>query len=66
MPPADELSQVAIEGLDGYFRSHPETTERLAQANRIIEEDGLDKSRPLLPLFGRYKTAKATPKQDAP
>jgi predicted Zn-dependent protease len=45
--PADELSQVAIEGLQGYFRSHPRPEERLAQAKRVIAEDGLDVKKPL-------------------
>lgn len=45
--PVDELSKVAIEGLQGYFRSHPLPAERLEQAKRIIAQDGLDTTRPL-------------------
>jgi len=37
--PADELSQLARESLAGYFRSHPLSSERLAQANRIISQE---------------------------
>lgn len=48
--PVGELSQVAIEGLLGYFRSHPQPEERLDQANRVIAEDGLDTKKPLTPL----------------
>jgi beta-barrel assembly-enhancing protease len=36
--PDQELSQLAIQSLNGYFRSHPLPSERLAQANRIIAE----------------------------
>lgn len=48
--PAGELSQVAIEGLEGYFRSHPLPSERIAQAQRVIAEDHLDADKPLTPL----------------
>ena len=36
--PEEELSNLAIESLSGYFRSHPPSTERIAQAERIIAE----------------------------
>lgn len=36
--PDEELSELAIQSLEGYFRSHPLPSERLAQANRIIAE----------------------------
>src|SRR5207253_1265997 len=36
--PDEELSQLAIQSLSGYFRSHPLPSERLAQANRIIAQ----------------------------
>jgi predicted Zn-dependent protease len=38
--PEEELSQLAIQGLQGYFRSHPLPFERLAQANRLIAQEG--------------------------
>lgn len=44
--PVDELSEVAIEGLQGYFRSHPEPSERLAQVRQVIARDGLDTAKP--------------------
>ena len=34
--PADELSKVAIDGVVGYFRSHPLPEERISQINEII------------------------------
>ena len=38
--PEQELSQLAIQSLEGYFRSHPATSDRLAQVQRIIVEEG--------------------------
>lgn len=38
--PEDELSELAIQGLQGYFRSHPLPSERLAQANAVIVQEG--------------------------
>ena len=37
--PDEELSQLAIQSLTGYFRSHPLSSERLAQAQRIIAQE---------------------------
>jgi beta-barrel assembly-enhancing protease len=34
--PEQELSELAIQSLEGYFRSHPQPSERLAQANELI------------------------------
>lgn len=48
--PVDELGQVAIEGLQGYFRSHPLSEERLEQAQRVIAQDKLGTTKPLTPL----------------
>jgi len=36
--PEEELSQLAIQSLEGYFRSHPLPSERIAQAEKIIAE----------------------------
>lgn len=36
--PEQELSELAIQSLQGYFRTHPLPSERLDQANRIIAE----------------------------
>lgn len=53
--PTDELSQLAIEGLTGYFRSHPLPTERLAQANEVIAQDHLVTDKPLKPFHIEYE-----------
>jgi beta-barrel assembly-enhancing protease len=37
--PAQELSQLAIQSLEGYFRSHPDTRDRIAQIERLISEE---------------------------
>jgi predicted Zn-dependent protease len=37
--PGEELSELAIESLTGYFRSHPLPSERLDQVNRLITEE---------------------------
>ena len=37
--PDEELSQLAIQSLTGYFRSHPLPSERLAQAHRLIAHE---------------------------
>jgi predicted Zn-dependent protease len=36
--PEEELSELAIQSLEGYFRSHPLPSERIAQAEKIIAE----------------------------
>lgn len=48
--PPEELSDLAIEGLNGYFRSHPLPSERLAQINEVIAEDHFSTKQPLKPL----------------
>lgn len=66
--PVDELSQVAIEGLQGYFRSHPLPEERLEQVKKVIAEDGLDVTKPLTALaiepLIRQKIAPASAEKD--
>jgi len=37
--PQEELSELAITSLGGYFRSHPQPSERLAQANSLIVQE---------------------------
>ena len=37
--PEDELSQLAIASLTGYFRSHPLPSERLARARTLILQE---------------------------
>ena len=38
--PQDELSQVAMQTLEGYFRSHPLPSERIAQVQKLIASEG--------------------------
>ncbi len=38
--PAEELSAVAMDALEGYFRSHPSPAERIAQVNKMIASEG--------------------------
>ena len=38
--PQEELSQVALETLEGYFRSHPLPSERIAQIQKMIASEG--------------------------
>lgn len=37
--PEQELSELTIQSLEGYFRSHPEPSERIAQANVLIAHE---------------------------
>jgi len=37
--PEEELSELAIQSLEGFFRSHPQPSERLAQAHRVIVQE---------------------------
>jgi predicted Zn-dependent protease len=53
--PTDELSQVAIDGLTGYFRSHPLPSERLEQLNTVITQDHLARDQPLRPFPIEYE-----------
>lgn len=36
--PEQELSELALQSLAGYFQTHPPPSERLEQANRVIAE----------------------------
>jgi predicted Zn-dependent protease len=45
--PTDALSQLAIDGLSGYFRTHPLPAERLSQARSVISAEQLPVDRPL-------------------
>ena len=37
--PEQELSQLAVQSIEGYFRSHPATSDRLAQVQRVTAEE---------------------------
>jgi beta-barrel assembly-enhancing protease len=38
--PQEELSQLALKTLEGYFRAHPPTPERMAQVQKMIASEG--------------------------
>ena len=56
--PTDELSELAIQGLAGYFRTHPEPSERLAQVQAVIASDHLDTNKPLKQFHVEYEITK--------
>jgi len=53
--PEEELSQLAIQSLQGYFRSHPLPSERLAQANNVIAQEGWQNRRTQKPFRMEYE-----------
>lgn len=53
--PAGEMSRLAVEGLEGYFRSHPLPSERLAQAQAVIADDRLPMDRSVRPFRVEYE-----------
>ncbi len=52
--PEDELSDLAIQSLQGYFRSHPLPAERLAQANQIIAQQHWEARKEQKPFHVEY------------
>ena len=52
--PEDELSDLAIQSLQGYFRSHPLPSERLAQANQVIAQQHWETRKELKPFHVEY------------
>lgn len=54
--PEEELSELAIQSLEGYFRSHPQPSERLAQANSLIAQEGWQGRKMQKPLRVEYET----------
>jgi beta-barrel assembly-enhancing protease len=53
--PDQELSELAIQSLNGYFRSHPLPSERLAQAKRIIAEQHWEDRKMQKPFHVEYE-----------
>ncbi len=53
--PEQELSQLAIQSLTGYFRSHPEPSERLAQANSVIAQEHWQERKAQKPFRVEYE-----------
>jgi len=56
--PTGELSQLAIDGLRGYFRTHPLPSERLEQVNEVMAQDHLGMSKPLKPFHVEYEVTR--------
>jgi len=52
--PEDELSDLAIQSLQGYFRSHPLPAERLAQVNQIIAQQHWESRKEQKPFHVEY------------
>jgi predicted Zn-dependent protease len=53
--PEEELSQLAIQSLQGYFRSHPLPSERLAQANNLIAQENWQDRKTQRPFRVEYE-----------
>lgn len=54
--PEEELSELAIQSLQGYFRSHPQPSERLMQANALIAQEGWENRKVQKPFRVEYET----------
>lgn len=54
--PEEELSELAIQSLEGYFRSHPQPSERLAQATALIAQEGWQERKLQKPFRVEYET----------
>jgi predicted Zn-dependent protease len=53
--PEDELSELAIQSLTGYFRSHPLPSERLDQVNRLIAQEHCEDRKSQKPFHVEYE-----------
>ena len=53
--PEEELSELAIQSLTGYFRSHPLPSERLDQINRLIAEEHWEDRKTQKPFHVEYE-----------
>jgi len=53
--PEEELSELAIQSLTGYFRSHPPPSERLDQINRLIAAEHWEDRTAQKPIPTEYK-----------
>jgi beta-barrel assembly-enhancing protease len=53
--PEEELSELAIQSLQGYFRSHPLPSERLAQAQSVIAQEGWQNRKAQRPFRVEYE-----------
>jgi beta-barrel assembly-enhancing protease len=55
--PVEALGRLAVESLAGYFRSHPQTPERLAQTRRVIAQAGLPTKQDTVPFPSTIQAA---------
>lgn len=53
--PEEELSELAIQSLSGYFRSHPLPSERLGQIDRLIAQEHWDDRKAQKPFHVEYE-----------
>lgn len=53
--PEDELSELAIQSLTGYFRSHPLLSERLDEVNRLIAQEHWENRKTQKPFHVEYE-----------
>ena len=53
--PGEELSELAIQSLSGYFRSHPLPSERLAQIQQLIAEEHWEDRQKQTPFHVEYE-----------
>ena len=58
--PGQELSQLARQSLTGYFRTHPQPSERLALANSIIAQQHWENRREQRKFKFEYEVGKKT------
>lgn len=55
--PTEELGEIAVQTLQGYFESHPQPSERLDAINRLIEQQGWQDRKEQKPFHVEYQTA---------
>ncbi len=53
--PEEELSELAIQSLTGYFRSHPQPSERLERINQLIAEEHWENRKVQKPFHVEYE-----------
>jgi predicted Zn-dependent protease len=61
--PEQEFSELAIQSLEGYFRSHPATSERLGQTERVIAEERWQNRNSQKPFHVEYEVHNELVKQ---
>jgi len=59
--PEQELSELAIQSLEGYFRSHPQPSERLAQAQEVIAHEHWQTRTQQKPFHVEYEVHESRP-----